>query len=529
MTIPIINQATKAGTYLDSSYDGNLVLNLTGRAGKFNWDESKAYAMAIAWYGADDGVGMYLMNKTTSHLSLLWFNNTIKSISDGDKYFDVLVWANDSGVMFINGTTGRVFNSYSTGEHTTFAQFINNWQNVIVIRDTTYRYPFTKNVWLFDKYGNLLDTDSFYIDGFTNYIVTYNNPSHDTFSMCFQYGYKKCVSYRISGSHLIKTYEGDPVSELEYYTALFNDGHYVFLTTTRGEIYIFNRTLDNPILNFSTNTSRIDPVWGVVWSYPFNILASDFGEYYRIAVITRGDYPNDYGITYNWYPSNNTVVLIDKVQLDQRIYVGDQGLWFVTPRTFYIDFLCQDELYIPLNGSIVPAPQIMSVQVSRSGNRIHMKDVISSDEEAHYLFNDNLNRVGNQAYTYCFCNCTDYTGGDCYNTTHSIYTRNCHPDGCYEETKFILNSSCIPAPPPPPIENIFFNKYMMTTVIIFGIAIAIALLVGDDKLTVFLSTVSALIFMGAIIGLYPKWVIIIAIIGAGGIFAKFITGLIRGE
>lgn len=434
LSIPI----TKAGTTLDSSYDGNMLLNYTGNAGKFNWDESKAYAMSLGCCYYNNGVGMYQMNKTTGHLSLLWFNNSYGSISDGDKYFDILVWANGGGATFINGTTGQIFNSYTTGTYTNFAQFVNNWQNVIVIRATTMREPFTKGVWLFDKYENLLDTDSFYIDGNANYIVTYNNPSSDTFSICLQYGYKKCVSYRITASNLIKTYEGDVVPYPEYYTALFNDGHYVFLATTGG-IYIYNRTLDNPILNFTTNTS----------SYPFNVVGSDFGGYYRIAVTTTGSYPDDYAITYNWYPSNNSVIKIDQAILNQYCGAGAQEIFFVTPRTFYLECLNLGEFYIPLNGSIMGAPQIMSVQVIPSGNTIHIKDRISSDEETDYLFNNNLNSVGNQAYTYCFCNCTNYTGGSCYNTTHSLYTRSCHPSECYEESYLILNSSCIPPTPVP--------------------------------------------------------------------------------
>ena len=90
------------------------------------------------------------------------------------------------------------------------------------------------------------------------------------------------------------------------------------------------------------------------------------------------------------------------------------------------------------------------------------------------------------------------------------------------------NAPCgVPTPPlslPP-----FFNKYMIVTVIILAIAVIVASYVGGDWLVVFMSVAGALIFFGAVIGFYPKWVLILSIVIASAIFAKWVTGLVGGD
>jgi hypothetical protein len=71
--------------------------------------------------------------------------------------------------------------------------------------------------------------------------------------------------------------------------------------------------------------------------------------------------------------------------------------------------------------------------------------------------------------------------------------------------------------------DIFFNKYMVASVIILAIGASSAILAGGRYAWVaFISVVAILSLMLSIIGVYPKWVIIVAIIGAGAVFGAFV-------
>jgi len=71
--------------------------------------------------------------------------------------------------------------------------------------------------------------------------------------------------------------------------------------------------------------------------------------------------------------------------------------------------------------------------------------------------------------------------------------------------------------------GIFFNKHMVATVIILAIGASSAILAGGRYAWVaFISVVVFLSLMLSIIGVYPKWVIIVAIIGAGAMFGAFV-------
>ena len=51
------------------------------------------------------------------------------------------------------------------------------------------------------------------------------------------------------------------------------------------------------------------------------------------------------------------------------------------------------------------------------------------------------------------CWCTDWISGECFNSTHRVYTRTCHPPACAMETSYWPDETCIeyipPSPPPP--------------------------------------------------------------------------------
>ena len=74
--------------------------------------------------------------------------------------------------------------------------------------------------------------------------------------------------------------------------------------------------------------------------------------------------------------------------------------------------------------------------------------------------------------------------------------------------------------------NPFFNTWMIAGVVIIAIAIGFALYIGGDQLAIFLIVSSTLFFMGALIGLFPKWIIILSILGIGYIVTKYILKML---
>lgn len=122
------------------------------------------------------------------------------------------------------------------------------------------------------------------------------------------------------------------------------------------------------------------------------------------------------------------------------------------------------------------------------------------------------------------CSCTVWVTGDCFNSTHRTQTRTCDPTSCDTTSQYLYDQYC--ASPMPPESSIFFNKHIILVVFVFGISIAIAQSVGgSDKLVIFLTVMGVLLFMLSVVGLFPKWVIVFAIVAMGGIFAKIMMSL----
>lgn len=77
--------------------------------------------------------------------------------------------------------------------------------------------------------------------------------------------------------------------------------------------------------------------------------------------------------------------------------------------------------------------------------------------------------------------------------------------------------------------DIFFNRYVLIMVFMFGISIAIAKAVGGSQVwLVFSSTLGVLTFFLAIAGLLPSWIIIATLVIASGIFAMGMLKVISG-
>ena len=124
---------------------------------------------------------------------------------------------------------------------------------------------------------------------------------------------------------------------------------------------------------------------------------------------------------------------------------------------------------------------------------------------------------------YTLCTCGTWTSGSCFNTTHMTQTRSCVPSMCDIQTQYIPDASCQPLP-----TNPFFNKWMISTVVIIAISIGFAIYVGGDTLSIFLIVASVLFFMGAIIGLFPTWIIVLTILAVSLLMMKYILKLLGG-
>lgn len=97
--------------------------------------------------------------------------------------------------------------------------------------------------------------------------------------------------------------------------------------------------------------------------------------------------------------------------------------------------------------------------------------------------------------------------------------RTCNPNLCNITTQYINDSSCAP----PPEVSTFFNSQLIVAVIVIAISGGIAFYVGGDYAWVVFVTMSGMLFlMFSIIGVYPKWIIVLAIIAVAGAFLKLI-------
>ena len=124
------------------------------------------------------------------------------------------------------------------------------------------------------------------------------------------------------------------------------------------------------------------------------------------------------------------------------------------------------------------------------------------------------------------CSCGDWFQEGCYNSTHIMEGRICTPSGCDVQSQYVSDSSCTL----PPETHIFFNKYMISMAVVLAISLGFALFVkGEYAWLVFLGSALFFVLCLSIMGFYPKWILILVIIGASAIFAKLVTGLVKGK
>jgi hypothetical protein len=412
---------------LSNANAGTILQTLNGNSGNINYYENRAYTL-----GSNFPYTLSMYSISNSSATLLWSNDTQSLGSGGNlagnKNFDVIVYGLVHRVYFFNGSTGQVFNTFISNSsesygYPAFPFFINNWNNVVVIEGYSERSPFTKTIWLLDKYGNVLDMKTFYVDGYV-WFPSYNSPYADRFTVCFTYGYSGCVSYRVSGNSLDTIFTG--ISGY-YITSLFSDGNYTFIgTASPANLLIFNQT---------SEVKNISLSGGV-----YNVKATNSGNYYRIVSTTNE--PN-YIRVYNYYPSTNTLTEISNMGLAYSSYIAP--IYFVTPLTFYvIDGYNHQQYYVGLDGNIrYPAPQ--GIPSTSLGTQIGMKDFISSSEENQYLLVRDLGYSPPHIYLYAFCNCTAWSSATCFDNVSRTYTRSCEPINCSSQIKYVTDSSCAPA------------------------------------------------------------------------------------
>jgi len=117
------------------------------------------------------------------------------------------------------------------------------------------------------------------------------------------------------------------------------------------------------------------------------------------------------------------------------------------------------------------------------------------------------------------CNCTDWTAGGCYNTTHRIYTRSCSPSGCDIEMKYETDPSCMPFPWLDLFSKIL-SPFWIVLLMIFAISTTIEKRIGGGGLAFLIaSTILLFVFSFLIPNIIPIWLPVILIIIIVGFLA----------